>query len=275
MPLAVDGVVETVETVGVVDEFLVAGLLRAVQVEVAGEHVVARRARGGDAVHQALRLHQSRGDVVVIIARLQVRDPEGDEHRVAAGEIRGVVVHRVSVDVAVRGGNEGVAVQGQLARVVENHIRNVAARVVGQRPVPVIVPAVGVDDIVENAVGIRHVAADLVDTEHVGHHILENGPQVGILLVQIVGGGVAVRHARVVGVIHQVVLHHPQGVLRVAGPKGGQKEGQQEDCFLLHNQMRRPVGSYFQAKVLTRWSASSRKYSMTGCRESLLGVKLK
>ena len=44
MPGAVNGVVEAIEAVGVVDEFLIARLFGAVDVEVAGEHVVSRDA---------------------------------------------------------------------------------------------------------------------------------------------------------------------------------------------------------------------------------------
>ena len=206
----------------------------------------------------------ARGHVVVGTAGLEMGNPKGDKHGVAPSQVGRVVVHRVSVDVSIRRCDVGALVKCELARVVEDHVGNIAAGVVGQRSVTVVINTIHVDVVIQNAVGVCVGTADLVDTEHVGKDIMEDGPQVGVFLAEIVGGGVTVAHAGVLGVVHEVVLHHAQGVLGGCNERAGDDQ-EEKGCFF-HR---------FQVIVFTICSASSRRYSMTGCRESLLGVKLK
>ena len=82
-----------------------------------------------------------------------------------------------------------------------------------ERPATVVVDAVRVDGIVQQTVGILVIRTQLAHTHHCGLHVAENRLDVRILVVKIVGHDIAVRNAGGVGVIHQIVLHHPDSVL--------------------------------------------------------------
>ena len=69
--------------------------------------------------------------VVIARARLQMRNPEGCEHGIPTRQIVGVVVEGIPVDVAIRRGDVGGFVQGELARIVIDHVGDGAARLAG------------------------------------------------------------------------------------------------------------------------------------------------
>ena len=71
-------------------------------------------------------------------------------------------------------------------------------------------PSIGVEHIVDDAVGIAHIAANFIDHQHIGLHIIDNSTQCRVFVVQIVGGGVTAACA-LLGVIQQVIMHHPDG----------------------------------------------------------------
>lgn len=81
--------------------------------------------------------------------------------------------------------------------------------------------SVGIQYIVDDAVGIAHVAANFIDYEHVGLHIINNGAQCCVFGIQIVGTGVTASRT-LFGVKQQVVVHHPDG-LRLGEAKGYQQ----------------------------------------------------
>ena len=107
-----------------------------------------------------------------------------------------------------------MVVKRKLSGVVEEHVGNVAARIVGKRTMTVVIHPLRIDGVVEQTVGVGTVAAHLANAEHIRHHMMENGFNITILRIYVVGHRIAVRHTGGVGVIHQVVLHHLQGVLR-------------------------------------------------------------